>query len=64
MLMEDEIKGQEVTQPETQSETPPKKSKRDMLRERLSKNIQTKTLTMMKLLLGKLVMTMMITTND
>lgn len=25
MLMEDEIKGQEVTQPETQSETPPKK---------------------------------------
>lgn len=42
MLMEDEIKGQEVTQPETQSETPPKKSKRDMLRERLSKKYPDK----------------------
>lgn len=40
--MEDEIKGQEVTQPETQSETPPKKSKRDMLRERLSKKYPDK----------------------
>lgn len=40
--MEDEIKGQEVTQPETQSETPSKKSKRDMLRERLSKKYPDK----------------------
>lgn len=42
--MEDEIKGQEVTQPETQSETPPKKSKRDMLRERLSKKYPDKNI--------------------
>ncbi len=35
--MEDEIKQQEVIQPEAKGETPPKKSRRDMLRERLSK---------------------------